>query len=209
MNWNNYFEMMIDWKKLPAYKAEPRIDSLVGFYLKDAVAAFLNKTIIDIIPELPIRLATVKPKHESTSYADRSYKVDFYAIDSTGRNYLIEFKTDSESRRDKQDNYLNEAKTVGMKNISEGIHRISVASSYKKKYSHLLNKLETLGVLDAKGNYIGKDTTIEIVYFQPSSNGINENSIDFKWFSEWLVRTYPNQEFESEFSKALLKWSHD
>jgi hypothetical protein len=61
MNWNEYFEMMKDWKKLPAYKAEPRIDSLVGFYLKDALTDFLGVEIIGIIPELPIRLATVKP----------------------------------------------------------------------------------------------------------------------------------------------------
>jgi len=33
VDWMNYFEMMKDWKKLPAYRAEPRIDSLVGYYL--------------------------------------------------------------------------------------------------------------------------------------------------------------------------------
>jgi len=41
MNWNEYFKMMEDWKRLPAYKAEPRIDSLVGFYLPEIVSDFL------------------------------------------------------------------------------------------------------------------------------------------------------------------------
>ena len=33
MHWNEYFEMIADWKKLPAYKAELRIYSLIGFFL--------------------------------------------------------------------------------------------------------------------------------------------------------------------------------
>jgi hypothetical protein len=209
MKWSEYFNMMIDWKKLPAYKVEPRIDSLVGHYLKDLLSEYLENEIIAIIPEFPIRLATVKPQHELTKYAERSYKVDFYAIDSNGKNYMVEFKTDSESRRVTQDDYLAEAKTVGMKGIAEGIYKISKASSYKKKYSYLLGKLQAIGVLNEQGGYIGKDLTIEIIYFQPSCHGLNERSIDFKWFSEWLMKTYPAQEFEVEFAKALLKWSAD
>ncbi len=121
MNWNKYFELMADWKKLPAYKAEPRIDSLVGFFLPEFIESFLNIKSAGIIPELPIRLATVKPKHEGTNYADRSYKVDFLIIGNNEVNYLIEFKTDSGSRRDEQDLYLVEAKEAGTESIVNGI----------------------------------------------------------------------------------------
>jgi len=72
MNWKHYFEMMIDWKKLPAYKTEPRIDSIIGYYLNPILSDYLKVDIEGIIPELPIRLGTVKPKHENTNYSDRS-----------------------------------------------------------------------------------------------------------------------------------------
>jgi hypothetical protein len=77
MNWNEYFAMMEDWKQLPAYRAEPRIDSFIGFYLPDMLADFCGEKMTGIIPELPIRLGTVKPHLNEESYADKSYKVDF------------------------------------------------------------------------------------------------------------------------------------
>jgi hypothetical protein len=209
MNWNEYFEMMKDWKKLPAYKAEPRIDSLVGFYLKDALTDFLGVEIIGIIPELPIRLATVKPQHESTNYADRSYKVDFYAVDENSKDYLIEFKTDSGSRRIKQDDYLREAQQVGIKKVIEGIFKIYKASSYKRKYEHLIKKLNDFQKIDLNGEFIGIEKKIEIIYFQPKTHNEEERCIDFKWFSNWLNEKYPNTEFEMEFSKALRIWGND
>lgn len=120
MNWNEYFAMMEDWKQLPAYRAEPRIDSLIGFYLPDMAmtADFCNEKIIGIVPELPIRFGTVKPDLNEEVYADKSYKVDFYLLGASGKNYFIEFKTDSDSRRDKQDTYLDEARRVGMEAVS-------------------------------------------------------------------------------------------
>ncbi|KMQ49720.1 hypothetical protein CHISP_3384 [Chitinispirillum alkaliphilum] len=69
MDWKHYFEIMKDWKRLPAYKAEPRIDSLIGYYLSDIVAELWNDEITGIIPELPIRLGTVKPKYEGSNFA--------------------------------------------------------------------------------------------------------------------------------------------
>jgi len=49
MEWNEYFEMMIDWKKLPAYKAETRIDSLIGFYLNDDFEYNGKNKVLEII----------------------------------------------------------------------------------------------------------------------------------------------------------------
>lgn len=209
MDWENYFSKLADWKKLPAYRAEPRIDSLVGSYLKPMVGDFIGQQITHVIPELPIRLATVKPKHEGTNYSDRSYKVDFYAIDIKGMNYLIEFKTDSKSRRSKQDEYLDEAKNIGMKAIVGGIYKISQVSSYKGKYKHLLEKLRGCDLLDENNNYTGKNDKIEIIYIQPSIKSRNEKCIDFNWISNWLKSKYPNEKFEVEFANALKKWADD
>jgi len=48
MEWKEYFDIMIDWKKLPAYKAETRIDSLIGFFLKSIISEYLKDEILSI-----------------------------------------------------------------------------------------------------------------------------------------------------------------
>lgn len=208
MNWNDYFGMLADWKKLPAYKAEPRIDSLVGFFLPRFIGDYLNINVIGIIPELPIRLATVKQKHEGTKYADRSYKVDFLIIGNNSKNYLVEFKSDSGSRRDDQDAYLEEAKSEGTQSIVEGIIKIAKVSTYKQKYNHLLSKLSAYGLLK-NGEYSGLNPTFEVVYVQPSNPKKEDLIIDFLWISNWLNEKYPNNGFETEFAKALKLWAED
>lgn len=208
MNWKQYFSMMSDWKKLPAYKAEPRIDSIIGYYLKDILSDFLKVSIVDIIPELPIRLGTVYPE-KKIDHPNRSFKVDFYAVDTDGMNYLVEFKTDKNSRRDKQDNYLERAKNVGMKKLVEGIVAISkvTAADYVPKYKHLKNKLLQLGIIDAADQFVGKTDSVKIVYVQPLHDSKAEFCIDFIMISEWLRTKYPEQEFEKEISETLHKWT--
>jgi hypothetical protein len=212
MDWMRYFEMMKDWKKLPAYRAEPRIDSLVGYYLPSFAGTFLRDEIIGIIPELPIRLATVKPEHEGTNFADRSYKVDFYLLGASGKNYFVEFKTDTRSLRDKQNQYLDEVKTKGMRLIVEGIFRIvekDEGSPYVEKYKHLLSKLSRLGIIDEKGKYSGEHDEVEIVFVQPSNKDGDEKCIDFEWIAAWLRRKYPGSEFETHLGNALKDWAAD
>ena len=46
MDWPLYFSMLEDWKRFPAYKMEPRIDSIVAYYLKDFAGEWLRKKIV-------------------------------------------------------------------------------------------------------------------------------------------------------------------
>jgi len=210
MNWDSYFEMMKDWKKLPAYKAEPRIDSLIGYYLKDILSEFCEDDIIGIVPEFPIRIGTIDSKYEKSTYADRSYKVDFYLLSTSEKNYFVEFKTDSSSRRDKQDWYLRVAKDRGMQEIVEGVVKIASVSSYKKKYNHLLSKLKQLNLLNNNQGYIGNSNNINIIYVQPNEKGRkNEVVITFDWISKWLNRKYGDNEFVKNLSLALADWAND
>jgi hypothetical protein len=135
--------------------------------------------------------------------------VDFLIIGNKGLNYLVEFKTDTKSRRDAQDVYLLEAKTHGTKSIIEGIIQISRVSTYTAKYKHLKEKLHTFGLIDSENHYTGFNPGFEIVYVQPSNHKNEENVIDFKWISNWLKRIYPDSEFENELAYALLVWSND
>jgi len=206
MHWNSYFEMMKDWKKLPAYRAEPRIDSLVGFYLPDFAWEYLNDKIIGIIPELPLRLATLDEKKTG----DKSYKVDFYLLGESGEHYLVEFKTDSSSRRDKQDEYLEQAKAKGMKAIIEGIIRIAGISAFTHKYEHLVDKLKALGLVDYLKQYCHSNDHLKIVYVQPGLNNDKKNGdhiIIFNWISDWLKKNYPDEVFEKELAETLAEWA--
>ena len=65
---------------------------------------------------MPLRLGTLQVKeiHKEKKYADLSYKVDFYLLGESGKNYFVEFKTDSGSRNQKQDDYLEKAEEVKM-----------------------------------------------------------------------------------------------
>ena len=146
-----YFRQLIDWKKLPAYKLETRIDSLIGFVLPKVLRAWNKDYETEvIIPEFPLRLGTIYPKkYENTKSANRSYKVDFYVRTKSNKNLFIEFKTASASRKNKQDKYLQDSTIVKMKLILDGIITIHEATSYKYKikYNYLLNKFKDAGLV--------------------------------------------------------------
>lgn len=210
MNWDQYFQMMKDWKRLPAYKAEPRIDSFVGFYLPAMVSEFCKDPIFGIIPELPLRLGTIKPAREGAAHADKSCKVDFYLLGATGKHYFVEFKTDSGSRNVEQDRYLDEAKIQGMAAIVRGIVRIASVSSYKKKYGHLLSKLREMGLLDDAGQFTGQGDGIEVIYVQPHRKSDDTSRIiDFAWIATWLIEKPSSDPFEVALSAALSQWAND
>ncbi|GAJ02282.1 unnamed protein product, partial [marine sediment metagenome] len=150
--------------------------------------------------------ATLKPQYENTNFADRSYKVDFYLLGSSGINYLIEFKTDQSSRRDKQDIYLREAREVKMKAIVDGICHIAQVSTYKSKYSYLLDKLFKLGLIDKDRRYSGKSQDVDIIYIQPQDSKDNK-CICFNWISNWMRQKYNNNDFELQFALLLQEWA--
>ena len=90
-----------------------------------------------------------------------------------------------------------------------GILKIASVSRYKKKYSHLKNKLKEYSLLDENYTYSGRDQRLEIVYIQPSNNKKEENVIDFDWIAHWLEQIHDPSSFESEFARALREWSKD
>lgn len=208
MDWTAYFDTMKDWKKLPAYKAEPRIDSLVGIYLTRMLGEILGEPMTGIVPELPLHIATLRPEISS----NKSWKVDFLLVGER-RNWLVEFKTDSGSRRDAQDEYLEVAKRIGTAATLDGICRIEKATSpqYRHKYAHLLLKLRSLGLLDDANTWTGRNPEIEIVYVQPRklADSAEENVVDFCQIADWLERVYNGEDFEMAFADALRGWAGD
>jgi len=208
MDWAKYFEMLIDWKQLPAYRLEPRIDSFIGYYLREIVSCFTGKEIIGVIPEFPI-------KKEQNNQSNR---VDFLLISKEGPHYLVEVKTDSKSRRKEQDDYLKEAKGKGLEELVNSINSIYEGSGEKKeKYEYFIKKLEKSEIVkitnEVKNKFEfkfidGKNKEIEIIYVQPSKND-KDIIIDFEYISEWIKRNNNIDNFEKELCKALLEWEKD
>ena len=208
MDWNDYFATLKDWKRLPAYKAEPRIDSLVGHFLPRILADIQGIDVVALIPELPLRKGTLRPEFEGTPHAERSWKVDFLAV-GRDRCWLVEFKTDSGSRREEQDDYLRDAVRVGTSAVVEGIARIARVSPYKRKYAHLLGKLREAGLLDGNDAWTGRNPTIEILYVQPSAPVGGEHGIGFERIASWLEGLPEVGDFEKAFAGALREWAGD
>lgn len=208
MNWNEYFATLKDWKRLPAYKAEPRIDSLVGHFLPRLLADLLGIEVVAMIPELPLRKGTLRPEFEGTVHAERSWKVDFLAV-GPDRCWLVEFKTDSGSRRDEQDAYLRDAVRVGTGAVVDGIVRIARVSPYKRKYAHLLGKLRSAGLLNGNDAWTGRNPGMEILYVQPAPPAEGERGFGFVQIADWLDAQQGAGEFEKAFAEALREWAGD
>jgi hypothetical protein len=205
MDFIKYFESLVDWKKLPAYRLEPRIDSFVGYYLPELIFYYKRNKIIEIIPEFPIRGKTVF----KTFSSEKSFRVDFLAVSNDGPNYLVEFKTDANSRRENQDRYLLNAQEKKLGALINGIKHIYKATEYKNKYDHLINKLKKLTLINDNLEFIGTNEEIEIIYIQPSNDRNENNIIDFKQISNFINSKSDIDIFEKELSNTLLKWTND
>lgn len=206
--------MLEDWKKLPAYKLETRIDSMVGFALPHILESSLDLHSDLIIPELPIRLGTIHRKYANKPFADRSYKVDFYVRTKCGQNLFIEFKSDSGSRRVKQDDYLILSRKAKMKAILQGIIKISEVTSYKVKYAYLLNKLLKANLIEnQKDKYkviIGAEP-IRIIYIQPKKleGDTDKELILFPQIAEVIREGFPESWFMNRLASSLNNWKND
>ncbi|RLB52661.1 MAG: hypothetical protein DRJ42_14240, partial [Deltaproteobacteria bacterium] len=194
------------WRHLPAYQLERRIDIFFSVYLVDVLREITGDDLVDtIIPELPLKRDLVVPGNSS----HHSVKVD-YAVFTRSRDkvYFVELKTDDQSRRTEQDDYLNRAQALGFRPIVDGIRQILLHTDAHQKYFHLAHSLAALGYLDLPDDLAtfhypqvrrglterleaiettGPESAIEVVYVQPNANrddGTEHLTIDFNQFAD-------------------------
>ncbi len=193
---------------------EPRVDSIVGFALPQILSHVRGLEVATVIPELPLRIGSVQPDHEGKDYSNKSYKVDFFVVTKCGTNLLVEFKTDSGSRRDKQDKYLESAQTEGLDAVISGILLLYEATTYKKKYRHLLAKLEEAGLIQSTGDGYESSAVndeLNILYVQPhAKEGDEERDVlDFEDAAQALEEHYEGDEFMLTAAQAFRSWAGD
>lgn len=204
MDYNNTLNLLRDWKKLPAYRAEPRIDFIVAGALPEIIKDKYGCNIRLLIPEFPIRIGTI----EENGHSNLSKKVDFYVYLENGEHIFIEFKSDSHSRRIKQDKYLLDAQRIGMIALLNGIINISLKTRFRIKYSYLIEKLinaELISLNDNNHKVIVTADKIKILYIQPKAK--RDNEISFTKISQIMKDS--NDLFYEKFSEMLLSWSDD
>jgi len=201
------FSLLDDWRKLPAYQLERRADIFFAVYLDQIIKSVYDKTIKLIIPEFPVRAGEVISDHKRP---DLSFKIDYLVLcDDDKTVFIIELKTDQNSRRTLQDSYLDKAKEINIPGLINGIIRIYHATNlkYKRKYNHLIDKLSKIGWIKTMNKElinISNICDIQIVYIQPRNEQNLPNIISFDNICNILSE---QDDFTKRFVISLNEWS--
>ena len=216
------FERLDKWRNLPKYALERRADIFFAVYLKTALETKYETRLNEvIIPEFPIRKATIYPNIQGNS----SVNVDYLAFShDTKTVFLVELKTDIGSRRDVQDDYLEAAASIRFSEIVLGLVKIFQTTAKRRKYFHLFKMLEDAGVVELPNQLqakissqnirgvkalIGEVKIIaemkesKVVYLQPTGEG--KNVITFNEFGSYIEGF--DDPFTQRFVESLKIWS--
>lgn len=175
-----------------------------------------------IVPEFPIKRELVCRGYKT----NKSIKIDYIAFGTNGTVYYIELKTDINSRRVSQDDYMETCMSVGFASIINGLKDIFMATSSKQKYYQLFELLQAAevislppglkeAILSKSRESISLIKCIElkrefpkskIVYIQPNMEKDNENKYFIGFEDIVEVLKGHNDEFSRVFSEYLLKW---
>jgi hypothetical protein len=234
MNWEEYFNTLVDWKQLPAYKLETRVDSLIGYFLPEILKEKfgVDITLNDIFPEFPIKKET----------NDQSTKIDFLTIQGE-TSYIIEIKTDSNSFDEDQFGvYMNiqSQKDKALKKLIDGLTTIwnnFHKSAARKKYIKLIDRCTKYNLIEGDGEEIpkseywkeegffnrykniSKECNVKIIYILPHQpqkdekvfepimeNEKNVTVIDFEEIAKTLKAIRKGDDFIDQFAQTLEKW---
>lgn len=202
------FDLLDDWRQLPAYQLERRSDIFFALYLNQILEKTHKTTIDLIIPEFPVRIGEISNKYLTLN---RSFKIDYLAYSQNDqRVFLVELKTDLHSLRDKQNWYLESASKIKVSGLVNGLLKIYDATNQKNKYNKLLDKLESINwIKRSKDGILNTDCEIqpEVVFIQPV---VTENIGVIISFDDIIQILSEYQDTLSQrFIKSLGTWKND
>ena len=201
------FRLLNDWRGLPSYKLEPRVDIFFALYLPEILMHNIKElkgeiiTHDNIIPEFPL----LKKRFDKDNYVkkrdgNRSKKAD-YAVFSKNRLYLIELKTDMGSIDKKQENYMIQATTVPPSELIRDINEVVVTQQNKKygpKYNYLSTKLSNLCEQFSP-------TEVVAVYIQPELQNNQNEQLKTITFEQIYKEV---SSLDKDFCTALEWWEN-
>lgn len=203
---NKLFSLLDEWRLLPAYQLERRVDIFFALYLPEIIQRRFKTDIDRIIPEFPIYKGQIE-NNGNEKHKNFSFKIDYIAIsEKSNIVYFIELKTDDRSRNKRQDKNLENAKVCGIYNLVDAIIGIREKTSSKKKYQNLLSLLAKAGWVNKKSQEnTSHNYNIEIVYIQPNNLAKgDETIISFSEIIDFL--TSYDDALTKRFIESLEKW---
>ena len=205
---DNLFDLLDDWRNLPSYQLERRVDIFFALHLKTIFWKILGTNVDLIIPEFPVRVGEISEKLPGLN---KSFKIDYLVYSKDNQKvYLVELKTDQRSLREKQDWYLNNAAKIKVSGLIDGIVKIYAATKQKTKYDKLLEKLEKIHWIDRIDNKVKNLNCMiepEVIYIQPINDTGRENIISFDKIISALNHSV--DPLTVRFLKSLEKWKSD
>ena len=221
------FNHLDRWRHFAGYPLETRVDALFGLFLPKVIEDRFGVDGIhpQVIPQFPLK----------KTHNNQSYKVDFFALSKDGgRAFLIEVKTDMDSRNSAQINYLISAKERGMACILSELKEMAQASGgdTRRKYLCLICALAEMGLLglprgleekigdrDLRGStklisdidvWDSTDPKIDVAFIQPRKAASDEPKdswhIDFDEFAYYIES---DGDLACLFARYLRRWKTD
>ena len=138
-----------NWRHLPAYQLERRVDVLFGMILPSVAPAlfdFPRCGDVTVIPEFPLHKGATGISGDRSD--NHSVNVDFAVFWSSKhakRMILVELKTDPKSINDHQLCNMLEARCAGPEKILLGVKEAASASKETNKYAQLIWHLDQVG----------------------------------------------------------------
>lgn len=223
------FTLLDRWRHLPAYRLEPNLAPFFGLFLRDVLTAHFGVPMHRIvIPEFPLRKGTLSGQGSDGS--NQSQKVDYVAFSEDIKTaYFVELKTDMGSVREEQNEYLEKARSVGLRELVAGVICICKATEMKWKYCHLLFLLSELGLVTppkpeevdginvgdlsfdwrsafegVKPTEAGDKTEVKVVFIQPRDDSFEY--IDFPAVADTVQKT---GDLGCMFANYLRQWTEE
>lgn len=180
------FTRIVEFKRLPKYQFERRVDALLLPFLPDLLGQVMSGQVQHVIPEFPLK----KPGTFQSTNVDHLFYLRG-ASPPLDRWLLFELKTDMGSVDLAQiETYIHYA-GLGMERLLDDIEGIAGASKSSARYAKLLAHLR--GYDDR--------TSITVVYLSPAAVKSAPTARDFKQFTfEQLSRL--------SVSRYSEEWNH-
>ena len=163
---NQVFDRLDAWRRLPDYQLERRSDLYFSLYLPEVLEAMLGEPIRqDLVPEFPIKQLN----------SNRSDKVDYLAATADGtRLVFVELKTDYNSTRPEQFEYLCRGAQKAGAELFDDLSTIRKASKARPKYDALIVATQVMGLPEIRANAIGENHPVVLISPREEFKGRDE-----------------------------------
>ena len=142
------------WRHLPAYQLERRVDVFFGMLLPEIIESRFNVPRGKLIPEFPLHKGETRISEDPDN--NQSVNVDFALFCSqpeSERIFLVELKTDMRSINKAQLCKMIKAKEAESKSVLSGVVKAANASAAPRKYAQLIWRLSEIGCINVDPSF--------------------------------------------------------